>query len=87
MSATSYSWLVLAFPLAGTVIIALGWRALPGRTAGWLATGAIFASFVSAVGSLFMLLDHSTADRELTSTLWTYASAAGLDIKVGILTD
>ena len=30
MSATSYGWLVLAFPLAGMLIIALGWRVLPG---------------------------------------------------------
>jgi NADH-quinone oxidoreductase subunit L len=87
MSATSYSWLVLAFPLAGSAIIALGWRVLPGRTAGWLGTAAIFASFVSAIGSLYMLLDHPAEERELTSVLWTYASAAGLDIDVGILTD
>ena len=34
MSATSYGWLVLAFPLAGTLIVSLGWRVLPGRLAG-----------------------------------------------------
>ncbi len=87
MSATSWSWLVLAFPLAGSVIIALGWRLLPGRLAGWIGTGAILAAFVCAIGSMLQLLDHPTDQRELTSTLWTYASAAGLDIKVGILTD
>ena len=32
MSATSYGWLVLAFPLAGTLIISFGW--LRGRRAG-----------------------------------------------------
>ena len=37
MSATSYGWLVLAFPLAGTLVIALGWRVLPGRLPGWIA--------------------------------------------------
>ena len=37
MSATTYGWLVLAFPLAGTVIISLGWRVLPGRLPGWIA--------------------------------------------------
>ena len=31
MSATSYGWLVLAFPLAGMLVISLGWRVLPLR--------------------------------------------------------
>ena len=30
MSATTWAWLVLAFPLAGSIVIALGFRALPG---------------------------------------------------------
>ena len=34
-----------------------------------------------------MLLDKPVESRELTSSLWTYASAAGLDIKLGILVD
>ena len=34
-----------------------------------------------------MLLDKPASDRELTSSLWTYASAAGLDIELGILVD
>ena len=58
MSATTYGWLVLAFPLAGSLVRAFGLRWLPGRSAGWIATGAIFAAFVSAIGALFMLLDH-----------------------------
>ena len=36
MSATTAAWLVLALPLAGMLIISLGWRLLPGRTAGWI---------------------------------------------------
>ena len=39
MNATTYAWLVLLFPLAGSVVIALGWRWLPGRTAGSALTG------------------------------------------------
>jgi len=87
MSATAYGWLVVAFPLAGSLVCGLGFRKLPGRSAGWIATGAIFAAFVSAIGALFMLLDHSASDRELTSSLYDYASAAGLDIQLGILVD
>ena len=50
MSATTFGWLVLAFPLAGMLVAALGWHALPGRSAGWIATGAIFLSFLAALG-------------------------------------
>src|SRR5215218_5978737 len=87
MSATAYGWLVIAFPLAGSVICGLGFRRLPGRSAGWIATGAIFAAFVSAIGALFMLLDNPASNRELTSSLYDYASATGLDIQLNILVD
>jgi NADH-quinone oxidoreductase subunit L len=87
MSATTYAWLVLVFPLAGSIVIALGWRRWPGRLAGWIGTGAIFASFVSALGALVMLQDRPEDARELTSSLYEYASAAGLDIELGILVD
>ena len=87
MSATTYAWLVLAFPLAGCLVNAFGWRSLPGRAAGWIATGAIALSFLNSIAALVTLLDKPASDRELTSSLWTYASAGGLDIKLGILVD
>jgi NADH-quinone oxidoreductase subunit L len=68
MSATSYGWLVLAFPLAGTVIISLGWRVLPGRLPGWIATSAIFLAFLSSIGALLDLLDRSEDERQLVDT-------------------
>jgi NADH-quinone oxidoreductase subunit L len=87
VDATTYGWLVLAFPLAGTLIIALGWRALPGRSAGWIGTGAIALSFLASLGALFQILDLPTEERELTSSLYTYASAAGLEIEMNVLVD
>jgi NADH-quinone oxidoreductase subunit L len=87
MSPTTWGWLVLAFPLAGFLVNALGWRVLRGRTAGWIGTIAIALAFASAIGALVTLLGHSESDRTLTSSLWTYTSAAGLDIKLGILVD
>ena len=87
MSATTYAWLVLAFPLAGCLVNAFGWRVLPGRAAGWIGTGAIALAFANSVAALVVLLDKPASGRELTSSLWTYASAAGLDIKLGILVD
>jgi NADH-quinone oxidoreductase subunit L len=87
LSATTYGWLVLAFPLAGSLICAFGWRVLPGRTAGWLATTAVGLAFLNAIGAFVMLLDEPTAARQLTSSLYDYASASGLDIQLGILVD
>jgi NADH-quinone oxidoreductase subunit L len=87
MSATTYAWLVLAFPLAGCLVNAFGWRVLGGRTAGWIGTGAIALSFVNAIAALVALLGEPDSGRELTSSLWTYAAAGGLEIKIGILVD
>jgi NADH-quinone oxidoreductase subunit L len=87
MSATTYAWLVLAFPLAGAVVTGLGYRSLPGRTTGIIATAAVALSFLNGVGAFVMLLDEPGDERRHTSSLWDYASAAGLDIELGILVD
>ncbi|MGH2955941.1 MAG: NADH-quinone oxidoreductase subunit L [Solirubrobacterales bacterium] len=87
MDATTYGWLVLAFPLAGTLVISLGWRLLPGRSAGWIGTAAIGLSFANSLGMLFQLLDRPADDRHLTSSLYDYASASGLDIQMNVLVD
>jgi len=87
MSATSYGWLVLAYPLAGMIVIALGWRVLPGRTAGWIGSAAILLSFLSALGALFDLLDRAEEERILTSGAFEYVKTAGVNADVGILVD
>jgi NADH-quinone oxidoreductase subunit L len=84
---TTYGWLVLAFPLAGTLVTSLGWRALPGRSAGWIGTGAIALSFLASLGMLVQILDLPAEERQLTSSLYSYASAAGLEIEMNVLVD
>jgi NADH-quinone oxidoreductase subunit L len=87
MSTTTYGWLVLLFPLLGTLVTAFGFRVLPGRSAGWIATGAIGLAFLAALGALISLQGHAATDRELTSSLWNYAVTAGVDAHVSILVD
>jgi NADH-quinone oxidoreductase subunit L len=87
MDATTFAWLVLAFPLAGSLVIALGFRAMPARIAGWVGTAAIGLAFVASLGALFNLLDQPADARQLTDSLYSYASATGLDIQLGILVD
>src|SRR6185295_10873672 len=87
MSATTWAWLVIAFPLAGSIVIALGWRSLPGRSAGWIGSAAIGLAFVNAIAALVKLQDKPPAARHLTSSLWEYASTAGVNVKLGIFVD
>jgi NADH-quinone oxidoreductase subunit L len=87
VSTTTFGWLVLAFPLLGTIVIGAGYRALPGRTAGWIGTGAIFLAFLAAVATLISLQGHAADHRELTSSLWNYASTVGIDAQMSILVD
>jgi NADH-quinone oxidoreductase subunit L len=87
VSATSYGWLVLAFPLAGTVVVSLGWRVLPGRLPGFIATAAIFLAFLASIGAVVDLLDHAKDDRQLVDSLWTYAATADFKVDMAILVD
>ncbi|MEJ7876483.1 MAG: NADH-quinone oxidoreductase subunit L, partial [Solirubrobacterales bacterium] len=87
MSATDFGWLVLAFPLAGSILIGLGHRRWGGKTAGWIGTAAIGLAFASAIGAFAMLLGEPTEERQLTSSAWDYATSVGLDIQLGILVD
>jgi NADH-quinone oxidoreductase subunit L len=87
VSATSYGWLVLAFPLAGMLIIAFGWRVLPGRLPGWIGTAAIFLAFLASIGALFDLLDRPTEERQLVDSAWTYAAAFDFKADLAILVD
>jgi NADH-quinone oxidoreductase subunit L len=87
MTATAWCWLVLLFPLLGSAVIALGFRALPQKVAGMIGTVAIGLSFACGVAALVSLLGESPEARHHASSLWDYASVAGLDIKLGIFAD
>jgi NADH-quinone oxidoreductase subunit L len=87
VSATAWAWLVLLFPLLGSIVTAVGFRALSARAAGAIGTVAIFLSFACAVAVLVNLLGDPVEARHHASSLWDYANAAGLEIKVGIFVD
>ena len=87
MSVTTSAWLVLALPLAGTLVLSLGWRVLPGKMAGWIGTAAIGGAFVFAVITLITLQGRSSDSRQAVSTLYDYASSLGIDANMTILVD
>ncbi|HEV2974628.1 MAG TPA: NADH-quinone oxidoreductase subunit L [Solirubrobacteraceae bacterium] len=87
MTQTTFGWLVLAFPLAGTLTIAFGFERLPGRSAGWIGTGAIFLAFLAALGALIEMQGLAPEHRQMVSSLWNYASTVGVDAQMSILVD
>ncbi|MGI8557291.1 MAG: NADH-quinone oxidoreductase subunit L [Solirubrobacteraceae bacterium] len=87
MSATTAGWLVVACPLLGTALIGLLYKRLPGRAAGWLGLTAVAGSFAFALVALAKLQGAGPAHRQLSSTLWNYASTVGVDAKLQILVD
>jgi NADH-quinone oxidoreductase subunit L len=84
---TSWGWLILAFPLAGTIVIALGWRVWPGKVPGYLGSLAILASFGCSVGAFVTMQNRPPAARHLTSTLYDYTHTVGVNVGMSILID
>jgi NADH-quinone oxidoreductase subunit L len=87
MSATAWAWLVLLLPLLGSIFIGLGFKVMPAKLAGAIGTAAIGLAFLCGIGALLCLLGEDPEARHHASALWTYASAAGLDIKLGVYVD
>jgi NADH-quinone oxidoreductase subunit L len=87
MSATVWAWLVLLFPLLGSIVIALGYRVLPRKAAGAIGTLSIALAFACGIAATVSLLGDDPHSRHHASSLWDYASVAGLDIKLGIFVD
>jgi NADH-quinone oxidoreductase subunit L len=87
MSIETLAWLVLLFPLAGTVLIGVTFRALPQRLHGVLGTLAIALSFVASVLIFFKLQDRAEDQRQIVAVAWDYAKAAGIDAQVSLLID
>jgi NADH-quinone oxidoreductase subunit L len=81
------AWLILLFPLAGTIVIGLGHRALPARTVGIIGTAAIAGAFVAAVASFISLQGRGEEERQVVYVAWDYANTVGVDGKISILVD
>jgi NADH-quinone oxidoreductase subunit L len=87
MSLETYGWLVLAFPLAGTVLIALSWKLGPSKLHGYLGTLAIALSFLAAIGMFFQLEDLPEEQRQVVTVGWNYANTVGVDAQLSLLLD
>jgi NADH-quinone oxidoreductase subunit L len=81
------AWLILLFPLAGTIVIALGHRVLPGRAPGVVGTLAIAGAFAAAVATFIAMQDRAEDARQVVYVAWDYADTVGVDGKISILID
>ncbi len=87
MSLPLSAWLVLAFPLAGTLTIALLGKKLSPRAAGTIGTAAIGIAFIFAVITLIKLQQLPVDERVVTSSLADLINVAGLKVQLGIYVD
>ncbi|MDX6664444.1 MAG: NADH-quinone oxidoreductase subunit, partial [Solirubrobacteraceae bacterium] len=83
----TYAWLILALPLAGSLITALGYKVWPGRLPGVIATAAIAGAFVCTVLAVVKLQDLGAEHRQVAYTAWDLAKTAGVDARLTILVD
>jgi NADH-quinone oxidoreductase subunit L len=81
------AWLILLFPLAGTIVLALGHRVLPGKVVGIVGTAAIAGAFVAAVATFISLQGRGEEERQVVYVAWDYANTVGVDGKLSILVD
>ena len=81
------AWLILLFPLIGTIVIGLGFKVWSARLVGTIGTLAIAAAFVCAVLTTISLQDRGEEQRQVVFTAWDYVVTVGVDAKLAILVD
>ncbi len=86
-SAVWWAWVVLLLPLVGTAGIALGWKLLPGRLAGYLGSLTVGLSFLAGIAAYFSLEELPPEGRKLVSSAYTYIGTGNLNVDLSILVD
>jgi len=80
-------WIVVALPLAGSLILLFFGRRIGEPRAGWLATGLMALAFVWSLVMLAAMLSLPGDARSNTVTLFTWLPAGNLDVPMGFLAD
>jgi NADH-quinone oxidoreductase subunit L len=73
------AWLILLFPLIGTIVIGLGFRLWPARVVGAIGTLAIAAAFGAAIATFIALQGRGEDERQVVFVAWDYANTAGVE--------
>ena len=80
-------WLIPAFPLAGFLILFFFGKRLGDPVAGWVASGALFGSFVASAVVFLGLVDRPEDDRQFVQTLFSWVPVEGFQVDLGFLVD
>ncbi len=83
----NYAWLILVFPVLGLLLNLAFGRRLSDRTIGWIASSAVFLSFLVAVGLFFTLLGMPVEGRQHELMLWQWIHVDLFRADVKILVD
>ncbi len=80
-------FLIPALPLAGFAFLVFFGRRLGEPLAGWLATGAVGASFAVTVAIFMEMVGRPSEERAVTQTLFEWLPVGGFQVDVGFLAD
>ncbi|MEM7536742.1 MAG: NADH-quinone oxidoreductase subunit L [Chloroflexota bacterium] len=83
----SIAWLLFALPAAGALINLLVGHLLPKQLKGYIASGAVVASFFVAVGLLINMLGLHAEDRVITVHLWNWIEIGDFHVAAAMLLD
>jgi NADH-quinone oxidoreductase subunit L len=82
-----YAWLIFLFPALGALINMLFGDRLGKTVMGWLASGAVVASFGVALALLFGLLGLDEHHRAEIVPLWNWITIGGFNVGASMLID
>jgi NADH-quinone oxidoreductase subunit L len=80
-------WLIPALPLLGFATLLVAGRRLGDPGAGWVATGAVGASFLVVLKVFFDLLALPAEERAFSQTLFTWLPSGSFEVSIGFLAD
>lgn len=81
------AWLLLAFPVAGLLINLTFGSRMKESAIGWIASGAVMASFVVGLGLFFALLGLHGEERAVTLHLWEWITVGSFAVPMALLID
>jgi len=82
-----FAWLLLALPLAGTIINLLFGRQIGARNIGYLASAAVAAAFLVTCWLLFNLWQLPAEERTITVQLWQWITIGTFKVNAALLID
>jgi NADH-quinone oxidoreductase subunit L len=82
-----FAWILLALPAAGALITLLFGRSLGNRAVGWIASGAVLATFLLGLGILAAMWGLPVEERTITVPMWEWITVGDFHVPAALLVD